>query len=706
MAIFLFFLSVAMVSTNRMDISLGLSVDHRLKADAAARAGLNWALRTMRTDPNWAKTLKGGTPVLESGARIEVEVRARSNDTGNPFLLVVTSVGSSGLVSVRHWAVVEEVRKPKVAGKDTQVFSRSLIAKDGNFADNGLAMLGQDFQWYQLSELPTADKEPNTIEAGGGPLFTFAPEGTAQEPPSIITALPLFLPTGQQVSGPMIRLELVPPGRHLVTLELDPTSQAMTWVDVPDPGPQLGRWGGMPEIEGDLKNLPVIRMWEDPRKAEQKDEQPWESRNIRLTGKEREDSGSGYDILTVDTDKGIWDEDTGTYKKITDSVPWAQAAMVESKTPTELTLDWSEISDNLLVYLEWYSITGEAIAARGDKIACQGLHTFYGQYPYSGEQKFVEFGTPLYETIVYQAPCVLEYDLKEKKWTKLVDLMSIPKLNSPPLITRSRQWRANFLEVNSKDQVFITTKKRISIENLETNLVRYNSLDRHVSHGTVPGAVPRVVLYDERPYYLNQSGYLPGTSTPRRFLSGFHGQQLDPTKQLGGHVPPITASVPEGEQDTEYQFKPAEEIAVGLAGERFDIISHGKELLALGLVRRHVEDDDTFPQLGDFNQSGPYALTSKKTMVALLRYDGEAWQVWPGGSSDLLKSFKTSANPRALNVPRVQSGGVAGATDITLIPGDGLALASYPFDQPVLNRYAVIAAGKNDPPPLAGFEAE
>ncbi len=68
MAIFLFFLSVALISQNRMDISLGLSADHRLKADAAAKAGLDWGLRTMRTDPHWAKTLQGDSPELESGA--------------------------------------------------------------------------------------------------------------------------------------------------------------------------------------------------------------------------------------------------------------------------------------------------------------------------------------------------------------------------------------------------------------------------------------------------------------------------------------------------------------------------------------------------------------------------------------------------------------------------------------------------------------
>ena len=71
MAIFLFFLSVALISQNRMDISLGLSVDHRLKAQEAARSGLDYALSVMRTRSNWADLLKEER-TLESGATYRV----------------------------------------------------------------------------------------------------------------------------------------------------------------------------------------------------------------------------------------------------------------------------------------------------------------------------------------------------------------------------------------------------------------------------------------------------------------------------------------------------------------------------------------------------------------------------------------------------------------------------------------------------------
>lgn len=723
MSVFLFFLSVALVSSNRMDISLGLSVDHRLKADTAARAGLNWALHTMRTEPDWTKQLDIGPPVLESGAQIKVEVRARSEKEGSSYLLLVTSVGTSGLVSARHWAVVEEVKKVGASKhkKDqipVQLFSRSEIDNQGKMEDNGLAMMASDFQWYSLATLPTKHDETNTIEANGGPIFAFAPEGTAASPPSFIVSLPMFLPNGNQTQGPPIRLELVPPGRHLMTLQVDPKTKEMKWVDIPDPGTQkdLGKVKGIPEINDEWeKSLPIVKMWEDPRKVEEDDDRPhWSTRHISLTGKG--DRDSGFEVFTINNEDGIWDPETGLMRRITDTKPWSEVAYVDSKTTSELTLDWAEIT-GLRIYLEWYSLVGDALSARGNKIACQAIHTFYGQLPFAGEQKFVDFGTPIYESIVYQAPCVLEYDLDTKKWTRLVDLMEVPSPDTSPNIERSREWRPNFLKVDSEGRPYITTKKRITAETPETNLVRYNSLKWTSDIGTIPdkSKAPRAVLYEDRPYYLNQNGYLEGTSIPRRFLTGFHGKQLDPNKALGGTVPAISAFIPEGEgeeqQDVEYQLKPTEQISAGLAGDRFDIVTRGKDLYALGLVRREVEDLKDIPRLGDFNHDGEYALTTDKTIATIFHYDGENWQIWPGGGSDLLKTFGTSASTNRMLLPGFKMNAAGSSsqwtpTDIRLLANQGLALASYPLEFPDLNRYSVIAAGKNTPPSLKGFEAE
>jgi hypothetical protein len=689
MAIFLFFLSVALISQNRMDISLGLSVDHRLKADSAARAGLNWGLRTMRTQPDWAKALQGEKPELESGASFDVEVRARSESSGDPNLLVVTSTGRSGIVSISHWAVVEEIRKtPEGESGSAQLFSRAWNNEQPP-QPNNLAMLGSDFQWYDLGPLPAGD---TTLEASGGPLFVFAPEGSAQPPPSIIDFLPMFVqgPDGvtTQTQGPMVRIELVPPGRHLLTLKI--TDGAGEWVDIVDPGVQLGSSNGLAEINEKLEELPVIRMWEDPDDVPD-DRPPWDSRNVHLTG--RGDRDSGFEVLTVDSELGIWNEETGQYDEVTTAQPFVDALAL-SKTPSELTLDWETMAKPL-VFLEWYSLTGKALSADKQKIRCQGLHTFYGHYPVAGDQTFPDLGTPLYESIVYQRPCVLEYDLKTEKWTRIVDLMEVPSSkDSDPRIHRCPEWKDDMLELDSKGRAFLTVKRQE-----ETELIRFDDDSRYDSLGKVPGDSPRVVVYNDQPYYFSDLKiWSDDMAIPRRTLMGFNGKELDPSTQLGGTVPPVSGFLTESGTETEVQFKPRERIALGLVGNQYDLTTWGTDLIATGFLRREVEDLD-LPQRGDYNALGEYPLITPKTAATFFRYNGESWQIWPGGGNDLLNAFDTSASPDELPVPSLTG------EKIRLAPFN-LAIGSYVDGYPDLRRYSVLAAGKDQPPKIKGFTSD
>lgn len=683
MAIFLFFLSVALISQNRMDISLGLSVDHRLKADSAARGGLNWALRTMRTQPNWAILLQGDKPQLESGATFTVQVLRRSDDSGDPNLLLVTCTGTSGIVSTHHWAVVEEVDKnPEGAKGSTQLFTRCFNDEDPP-KPNNLAMLGSDFQWYDLGPLPSAE---TTLGAGGGPLFLFGPPGSAQEPPGVVDHLPLFLPeTGEQTQGPMTRLELVPPGRHLLTLKIK--GGAGEWVDIPDPGPKLGSWAGLTEINtAALKALPVIRIWEDP-SEEPDDRPPWDRRNVHLTG--RGSRTSGFEVFSLDSDLGIYNEETGEYESVTASKPWTE---VVSKSLDELTLDWETISDVPLVYLEWYSLTGVALSASKTRIRCQGLHTFYGHFPVP-EKNFPDLGTPLYESIVFKRPCVLEYDLEKEEWTRVVDLMSVPDKTVKPQLTTCPEWKEDFLEVDSQNRAWITVKRKS-----DTELLRFDSQKAYNSMGKIPGTPAHVLVYNDEAYYFVDREPWPGDSTPRKALQRMKGGLLDPNPTLGGECPPVTAMTAVEDTTTEVQLKAREEINVGLVGSEFDSTTSGTDLVALGFVRRHIENLE-LPRLGDYNGSDENDMIAEKNAVTFLRWDGESWQAWPGGVTDLLKSRANLANPRDLPVPSLTQ------KDIQLYPST-IALGSYVDGYPDLRRYAVIVAGSGQAPKLPGFTSQ
>lgn len=688
MAVFLFFLSVAMISQNRMDLSLALSVDHRVKSDAAARAGLNWALHTMRTQPNWVKLLQEEKPTLESGATFAVEVRGRRTNDGDPHLLVVTSTGTSSLVSSVHWAVVEEVQKTprEVQDVNAQLFTRAWN-KDRPPKPDNLAMLGSDFQWYDLGPLPSGE---TTLEASGGPLFVFAPAGSAQEPPSLIDNLPMFVQNEEGVVeptvGPRVRLELVPPGRHLLHLAIKDGQGE--WVDIPDPGPALGSWAGLTEVTSEQdKALPVIRMWEDPNESPVVDEEPpWDRRSIHLTG--RGDRDSGFDIFTIDTEQGVWNEQTQQYESLMKSKPWTDVYVYSLE---ELTLDWEVISDTPLVYLEWYSLTGEALAARGNKIACQAEHYFYGHIPEVG-QTFPDLGTPVYESIVYRRPCVLEYDLEEKTWTRLVDLMNVPKKNATPELIRSPQWNDNFLKVDSQSRPVIASKHRS-----ETALLHFTSQTNYHNLGQVPGTDPRITMYDDQLYYTVDDGSWAHFSKPRLALRSLKGKTLDPQSQLGGTVPPVTAKMLEAGEEKEIQLKPREQISVGLVGKRFDTTSWGSSLFAVGYVHREVEDLE-FPQQGDYNAYNEGALTKPKTLATFFHYNGLSWQAWPGGIDNLLKSHDDLFDVDKLPVPSLTE------HPIELFPSN-IAVGSYVDGYPDLRRYTVIASGKDKPPLLRGFES-
>jgi hypothetical protein len=684
MAIFLFFLSVALISQNRMDISLGLSVDHRLKADSAARAGLNWALRTMRNEPNWLERLQTAPPQLESGARIEVKVRSRSDPSGDPNLLLLSSTGTSGIVSAHHWAIVEEVEKtPQGSARSAQLFTLAWNEEAKPPVADRLAMLGSDFQWYDLGQLPTPDA---TLEASGGPLFLFGPEGSAQPPPSLVDALPLFLPeTGEQTLGPRVRMELVPPGRHLLTLQINDGQGE--WVDIPDPGPQLGSWAGLTEITSDaLRALPVLRIWEDPDQLPD-DRPPWDRRNVFLTG--RGDRTSGFEVFTFNSDLGIWNEETGQYESITTSKPWTE---VVSHSLEELTLDWETITDTPLIYLEWYSLTGQALAARGQKIACQGEHFFYGHIPVPNET-WPDLGTPVYDSIVYRRPCVLEYDMEKGEWSRPVDLMEVTQKTSPPRLTTSPPWLDSFLEIDSKDQVWLTARQRSQV-----TLLRFDDDTRYQSMGQVPGDQPRVIVYQDQPYYFSEREQWSSTEArPRRTLMGFNGQSLDPQSQLGATLPGVSAFIQEGGAVTEMQLKPREQISVGLAGVAYDLTTWGSDLIATGLIRRDIEDLE-MPQRGDYNGrpvENPM-LTEPKRLVSFLRYDGVSWQVLPGGTDDLLKAINYRSSGEKIEVPTLSG------KPLLLYPHQ-LALASYQDGYPDLRRYSVLAAGKDKAPRLRGF---
>lgn len=243
-SVFLYFLAVALVMANRQDILLALSVDHRLRADMAARAGAAVALQTMRTNSNWQEVLDKASGTMESGATWSVRVSTYPDSADTGYIKEIVSTGRSGFLTSTYRQLVEEttLHRTSLSGSSPLLF---MLTTGGT-----LAVLDSSFKWTTLGSMPRQDA---WMAARGGPLFTFAPRGTASAPGTITD----FLPTTDSHG-------ILQPGTTQVTLDTSQDEHALyltfdqstaSWRDVPDPGLSLARqWPAT--IDGDPNGSP------------------------------------------------------------------------------------------------------------------------------------------------------------------------------------------------------------------------------------------------------------------------------------------------------------------------------------------------------------------------------------------------------------------------------------------------------------------
>lgn len=98
MSAFLFFLSVAIVVTNREDIRSTLLADHKMRAEFAADGTLDRDIQLMRSNPEWESALNNGVS-FSSGAVVQSSIKRIS-----PTILELDVQATSNLVRAdRHW---------------------------------------------------------------------------------------------------------------------------------------------------------------------------------------------------------------------------------------------------------------------------------------------------------------------------------------------------------------------------------------------------------------------------------------------------------------------------------------------------------------------------------------------------------------------------------------------------------------------------
>lgn len=211
-SVFLFFLSVALVAQNRQDVLLSLTEDHRTRADAAARAGLNLALHVMRTDPDWQARLNQAKGALESGADWTIENPPRRlSDDG--VLWRVEAVGTSGISRVTRAMIVEEIGLGALPEN-----ARFFALTDGR----GLAMMDGSFRWTEIQ--PDVEQEADVLVARNGPVFSHLNGSSRQDQPlwdygadGVMRQVPLQIDEGRTLTV----LEMDPPGKWTILARPD-----------------------------------------------------------------------------------------------------------------------------------------------------------------------------------------------------------------------------------------------------------------------------------------------------------------------------------------------------------------------------------------------------------------------------------------------------------------------------------------------------
>lgn len=656
MSVFLFFLSVALVAQNRMDITLALSVDHRLQAQMAARAATNYGLAVMRSEPDWEAKLTGASEEIGTGSW-ELEVHPYADPDGSPYLYELVGTGRAGPVTRVRKVVVEEVRMARARDDGLQPHFFSYSKNDE------LIMLTPDFRWHSLGAVPRKDAP---LSASGGPLFSFGPPDTAERPPAILSTLPFFDESGEAIDGPQVRLEICPPGEHLVYLNLD--GGVTQWVDIPEPGPQLGSWNGLVEDSDGTRTLPRITLF--PEDAEEAPpEEPWHKLDLQLRGKTQD----GRKVIESIEFKTVrWKSSYDDFTADLTTKPWSSAWDI-AKSPEELTITWEEITEPK-IYLNWYSLDGKGLAARGDKVYSHATHYFYGHVDMRGEQK--EFGTPLYESIVYQSPAVLCYDISDEKWSVVTDML-----------------RVNEADPSVTPQVLLGPEgdKSVLVATESGELYTFHEGDERGIVKAVPQGFNRVssqetpvhslVAYRDKIFYWSQAGYWDFEHRPRLALTALEGGQvIDPAKGLAYEAPEVIGKIPGLEGGLEDRtMVPRTTVSLGLAGSGQDVTVWDGDLYCATWIRRHAVEP-TFATLGHLSELPDYT-----HQLTVLRFDGEHWQVWPGG---LRQHLLYQPNGDLLS-------GLFEALDaeekaVTIKP-TLLAAAAYKGDFASARRYAVVS---------------
>lgn len=653
-AIFLFFLSVALIWTNRQDIALSLSMEHKLKAQTAARSAAYEAYYRLRRLGEL-----GGFPLegtLDSGAGYVLELVSLEPLGRRGKVLQVKARGKSGPVTSY---LTLHLLETAIAGEENSGDSRVMFfpaappaSEETEETESDSEETGSETE--ESTESGKALFGEFTLEEGGPGLVPGmkAAKGPAfvSEPITIPeTELPSFLDNIPAYGGPFLRawgpVEVVAPlyptgpgGSPTEVRYLKYSGEQFEWEKI-DPPTNLGS----PPPEGATG---------DPLLLIAPDNSQWTTSSVLVKSAPVE----GEDDEKMQAFNIVWTEQeppTLNEEDIEDAVI----------SPGELAgtlIDWPGTGETQQKFE-----TRGTICPSGNVVYSHGWHLLY--QPHDGS--FPDPYTIVDGSTLTRWPCILKYTIEgewEIAWAGLKDDGSVESEHRPD---------PNVLLATTDGTLFGVTEPGAFPQR---RLLTFQD-----SGVTLGDPVPdgQIILYQDEPYLIQTlpagsaepallnlvsdgkdidfsslPSFLPEingevvdvTGTEMLILGiegGYTGEALDSTKKLG-----YTASP---RYDFTYGVSPTGQVAVD-DDDLWAVIT--------------IDVQESEPTLERGYEDSPYEDGQRTTLA---RYDGERWHILPNGLRACLDNSSLGA------------------------PGAGVVAALYPGLPPQVSRYTIISEDTN-----------
>lgn len=599
-AIFLFFLSVALLWTNRQDIALSLFMEHRIRAGSAARSAAleSWA----RLRAEGAHTVSRFSFPGEVQARVELHEMEATE--ANPPMAELRARSTSGPVNsyttIRMLkSTIATERKEK---KDEP--GRVLYLTDGRSRAQGL------YGDFKLVPAKLEFQETDYLTAYQGPLFLSTPVQNSLEPFWVVDHVPVFMPNGTLMAYGPVALTAPKPTDETRLWVMRLEGEEFKWIDIPSPD-TLGfdpHSQDTTEVKG---RLPY-----EGRPS------PWTVTSLRAV----EDAGTQF----------IWvDEQPGT---------GADHEMLQKSRGAGFSVDSDSLTlsygETRYVKNVWgYSLRG-AIASYQNKVYSHGWQYLYRRY--AGFPK----NPPVPDNLGHQItrwPCILAYDLDSKRWevawSSLTDGGDVHSKETP---------NPNILLVSEQGKLYSFTQEGVP------RLMQMESGGRVTLGANLTGSGTPVV-YKGKPHLLEAEGLRDLESHE---LFGFE-DLIQELPEISGLVvqPPAIVISEEGVGTGGPLSLEATEMRTTRHRHQFTYrIPPGVRPAVDGpdlwvpLVIEVSREDPSFNFLGEEPAIGPEGATFR----VLARFDGERWQVLPHGIPPLLggeqSGQKLSLDPEMRNL--------------------------------------------------------